>query len=96
MTKQSIVDMLSGLQPEINRRFRACMKGFFGSYARGDQSAASDLDVLVDFDSEADLFDLVGLSNFLEEKFGRPVDVIPINSIRAELKSTILKEAVFL
>ena len=88
--------MLSGLQVEINRRFRACMKGFFGSYARGDQSAASDLDVLVVFDAEADLFDLVGLSNFLEEKFGCPVDVIPLNSIRAELKSAILQEAVFL
>ncbi|MCP4710006.1 MAG: nucleotidyltransferase, partial [Planctomycetes bacterium] len=48
MTKQSITDMLSRLQPEINHRFRARMKGFFGSYARGDQSDGSDLDVLVD------------------------------------------------
>jgi len=96
MNKQGIVDELSGLQTEINRRFRARMKGFFGSCARGDQSDTSDLDVLVDFDTEADLFDLVGLSNFLEERFGCPVDVIPINSIRDEIKSTILQEAVFL
>ena len=96
MTKQSILDMLSRLQPEINTRFRARMKGFFGSYARGDQSGASDLDLLVDFDSEADLFELVGLSNFLEEKLKCPVDVISINSIREELKDKILAKAVFL
>ena len=45
---------------EIRRRYRAEIKGIFGSYARGDFHADSDLDLLVDFDEGADLFDLVG------------------------------------
>lgn len=52
------------------------------------------LDVLVEFEKEADLFDFVGLSIFLEEKLGRKVDVVPRDAVRPELKDIILREAV--
>lgn len=48
----------------------------FGSVARGEDRPESDIDLLVDFDSEASYFDLVGLRLDLEELLGRPVDVV--------------------
>jgi hypothetical protein len=70
------------------------LKGIFGSYVRGEESPGSDLDVLVEFDEGANLLDLVGLSNFLEEKLRCPVDVVPQSALRMELKTDILKETV--
>ena len=77
-------------------KYKAQIKGIFGSFARGDESETSDIDVLVDFREGADLFDLVGLSLFLEEILKRPVDVVPADTIKSDIRSTILKEAIYL
>jgi len=52
--------------------------------------------MLVDFDAGADLFDFVGLSDFLEEMLSCSVDVVPIRSIREEIKAQILSEAIYI
>lgn len=96
MTKQTILEVLASLQPEVRDKFRAELKGFFGSYARGDESSGSDLDVLVEFGPEADLLDFVGLSDFLEEKLDCTVDLVPIGSLREEIRADVLREAVYL
>ena len=48
----------------------------FGSFARGEQTRQSDLDVLVEFRGSKSLFDLVALKLDLENKTGRKVDVL--------------------
>ena len=87
MAKSDILNILAEFQPEVQHKFHAEIKGIFGSYVRGEQSRKSDLDILVDFGPEAD---------FLEEKMDCPVDLVPIRSIRKELKDKILAEAVYL
>ena len=79
---------------EIRRRYKAEIKGIFGSYARGDFHADSDLDLLVDFDEGADLSDLVGLQQFLEEKLGCKVDLVSRRSLREELRTSVLDEMI--
>ena len=96
MTKQSILENLKQLRPVVRDRYRADIKGFFGSYARGEQETGSDIDMLVDFDAAADLFDFVGLSDFLEEMLSCSIDVVPIRSIREEIKAQILSEAIYI
>lgn len=83
-----------GLKAEARQRFRAEIKGIFGSYVRGEQKKGSDLDVLVEFDNNANLLDLTGLADFLEEKLDIKVDVVPESAIREEIKSIILKDKV--
>ncbi|HPC76987.1 MAG TPA: nucleotidyltransferase family protein [bacterium] len=95
MKKEDILDILRSLQIEIEEKYNAEVIGIFGSFVRGEEKETSDIDVLVDFNESADLFDLVGLSLFLEEKQHRKVDVVPIDGIREELKETILKEVVY-
>lgn len=93
-TLPEILAALKGLQEEVSRKYKAELKGIFGSYVRGEENPGSDLDVLVEFNEGANLIDLVGLSLFLEEKLHCSVDVVPQSALRKELKSDILKEMV--
>ena len=91
-----IQNTIAAEKDEIRQRYRAEIKGIFGSYARGDFHADNDLDLLVDFDEGANLFDLVGLQQFLEEKLGCKVDLVSRRSLRAELRTSILNEMISL
>jgi len=89
-----IENILSKYKEEIRKKFKVKEIGLFGSYLTGRQKKGSDIDVLVDFEEFADLFHLVGLGLFLEEKLGQKVDVVPKRALREELKESILKEAI--
>ena len=91
-TKTDILDTLREKKGEVERRYHVKRMGLFGSYSRGDQRAGSDIDILVDFYDTADLFDLAGLKNFLEEVFQARVDVIPSRALREELKPAVLAD----
>lgn len=94
MNKTKILKLLADLKSEIKHKYKAKIKGIFGSYARGEQKRTSDIDILVDFDEDADLFDFTGLALFLEEKLNLKVDIVPEKSLRKEIKSSVLKEVV--
>lgn len=94
LSADDIIERLRELKPQIYRRFRVKGIQLFGSNVRGEQEADSDIDVLVDFEDEADLFDLSGLTIYLEEELGRNVDVVPKRSLRKELQSSVYDEAI--
>ena len=85
---------LRKLKPQVAASYKARELGLFGSFARGEQDAGSDVDVLVDFDDGADLFDLTGLALYLEEQLQRKVDVVPRRALREELRESVLREVV--
>jgi len=64
----------------------------FGSIVRNEQTANSDIDLLVEFGSGKNLFDLVELKLDLEDLLGRKVDVLTYKSLHPLLKDKILKE----
>jgi predicted nucleotidyltransferase len=64
----------------------------FGSFAKGNASTSSDIDLLVEFKGKKSLLDLAGLKIELEEMLGRKVDVLTYNSIHPLLKEKILSE----
>ena len=93
---EDIQKTIAESKDEIRQKYRAEVKGIFGSYARGDNHADSDLDLLADFDAGADLLDLIGLQQFLEDKLGRKVDVVSRRGLREELRDAVLKEMISL
>jgi len=93
-SKQEILTIIGALQGELRQRFKVKGIGVFGSVVREEQRQTSDIDVLVDFDEGADLFDLVGIGLFLEEKLGQKVDVVPKRALREEIRGAVLKEVV--
>lgn len=95
MNKDEIITELKNLDKEISDRYRAKVKGVFGSVIRGEEHPGSDLDVLVEFLAGATLLDFVGLGLYLEERLGVAVDIVPADTIKSELKDRILGETVF-
>lgn len=95
-TLEEIKSILKEHKKEVLRKYRANVKGVFGSYVRAEANKESDIDVLVEFEDNANLIDFVGLSLFLEEKLKCHVDVVPEDAIRKEIKSSILREAAYL
>lgn len=79
----------------ILRRHAIKRASIFGSFARGDAKAKSDVDFLIEYKTkDKSLFDLVNLKLELEETLGRKVDIITYNSIYWRLREQILKEQV--
>lgn len=89
-----IMEILKEFYDFIRNEYNAEIIGLFGSYARGEQSKGSDVDILVRFCEGATLFDFVGLADFLEDKLNLRVDVVSERALRAELKDQILGEVV--
>jgi uncharacterized protein len=66
----------------------------FGSVARGDADAASDVDFLVDFEPGRSLLDLASLLVELEDLLGHRVDVVIEPGLKARIRQRVLAEAV--
>jgi predicted nucleotidyltransferase len=92
----NIIRIIKGLEDQIRQKYKAEVIGVFGSYARGEQKESSDIDILVKFLEGASLLDFVGIADFLEEKLKVRVDIVPVDTIREEIKGQVFKEAVYL
>ncbi|MGN7969896.1 helix-turn-helix domain-containing protein [Microbacterium sp. 22296] len=68
----------------------------FGSIARGEETATSDVDLLVDFTPEAGLLDEIGLRLALADLLHVEVDVVASDTLRGEFRERVLREAVAL
>jgi len=79
----------------ILRRHAVKRAAIFGSFARGDAKASSDVDFLIEYKvKNKSLFDLVDLQSELEDTLGRKVEIITYSSIYWRLRKQILAEQV--
>lgn len=79
---------------DLEQQYNVKSIALFGSYVRGQQDEDSDLDLLVEFFSPVSLLHIVSLENYLTDLLDVQVDIVPRKSIRAELRTAILEEAV--
>ena len=82
--KQSILPIL--------RRHGVSKAALFGSIVTDKMQAGSDIDILVQIDSDISLLDFVGLKIELEQALKRNVDVVEYDTIKPFLREIILKE----
>ena len=66
----------------------------FGSAARGEADATSDLDFLIELEPGRNVLDMGGLLMDLQSLLGRPVDVISEKGLRPGIRARVLREAV--
>lgn len=66
----------------------------FGSFARGEENAGSDIDLLVELEPNRSLLDIISLKYEIEDLTGRTVDVVTAAGISPYLAEQITKEAV--
>jgi len=76
----------------VLKKYDVKKASFFGSFARGEATVKSDIDLLVEFRGKKSLLDLSGLKIELEELLKRKVDVLTYKSIYPLLKERILRE----
>lgn len=80
--------------PELCRRNDVIELGVFGSFARGEATQESDLDLLVYFAQRKSLLTMVALERQLSEALGRKVDLVTEAALSPYLRDIIKKEMV--
>lgn len=68
----------------------------FGSVARGEDTGARDIDLLVDLDDGVGLLSLAGLGRELTELLGMKVDVVPAAMVKPAIRDDVVGEAIAL
>ena len=79
------------IEPTL-RKFGVVRAALFGSAARGEARATSDLDFLVELESGRSLLDLVGLKLELSDLLGVETDVVTYRSLHPRMREQILRE----
>ncbi len=77
----------------LAEQYRAHQVSVFGSILRGELQPDSDVDFLVNFETDYKLRDHIRLTQALQNLVGRRVEVVDRRSLREELRATILKDA---
>lgn len=92
-----ITAILKKYEKELNRKYGIKKMGFFGSYTRNEDRADSDLDILVEFEQDADigLLKFVEIENFLSDLLGVKVDLVEKSALKPRIGKHILKEVVY-
>jgi predicted nucleotidyltransferase len=95
MHRDHVIATLRAHEPEL-KATGVVRLGVFGSVARGDNSADSDLDIVVDFDeaTSVSLLDLVRLENRLSDLLGVHVDLVQSKSLKTRVRRNVEREAV--
>jgi hypothetical protein len=95
MDKSAVISKLRAHQSEL-RAAGITSLSLFGSLARGDAHAQSDVDLLAEFDpSKAfSLLDMVGMENRLADILGVPVDLAPAKSLKDDMRERAARESV--
>ncbi len=89
--KRHIQQIRKKILPTL-QRYDVTRAAIFGSFARGQSSKRSDIDLLIEFKGEKSLLDLAGLKIALQELLKTKVDVLTYNSLNPLLKDRILSE----
>jgi len=93
---KDIRTILETYKPILKEKFKIKELGVFGSFVRGEETAKSDIDILVDFERDGKTFDnYMNLKYFLQELFGLEVDLIMKGALKEELKDRILSEVLY-
>jgi hypothetical protein len=95
MTKNEILNFLKEHKSELHEKYGVTSIGLFGSYAKGNNNSESDIDIVVQT-TNADLFSLVHLKDYLQEVFQKQVDIIRLREkMNKYLKARINEESIY-
>ena len=81
-TRRALVEEHRAEIAALARRHRGRSIAIFGSVARGEDGAGSDIDFLVDFEPGSSLFDLLHLQDELSALLGTSVDVVSVGGLK--------------
>lgn len=90
--KETLLSLISSNRTRISN-YGVRTLGLFGSFARNEQTDSSDVDLLVDFETDKETYrNFIGFAYFMEELLGRRVEVVTRNGLSPYIGPHILKE----
>lgn len=95
MTRDEVLQILRENQDVLNERFGVRSLALFGSVARDEATADSDVDLLAEFERPVGLFELFALQDELESLLNCSVDVGTVDSLKPRVRAQVLEEAVY-
>lgn len=98
ITLDKIMNLLKMHKEELKEKYGVKEMGIFGSYVRKEQKKGSDLDILVEFESDVKigLLKFINLQNYLSDFLGVNVDLVSKKAIKPRISEHILKEVIYL
>jgi predicted nucleotidyltransferase len=93
LTTETVLQTLRA-QPNLFAQFKIKTLALFGSTARNQATAASDLDFLVEFDADPTLDLYMDLKFFLEDLFEKKVDLVTKGSLKPQIADRVLAEVI--
>ena len=94
MRKEFVLKLLAEHKPELVRRFGITDLALFGSTARDEAQAGSDIDVMVEFEGRSTAKRYFGVQFYLEDLLGSPIDLVQKEVVRPELKPYIERDLI--
>jgi predicted nucleotidyltransferase len=92
-SRNDIIKLLEEKRDTI-KKFGVTVLGVFGSFARNEQNEESDVDVLVELKTKT--FDAyMDLLFFLEDLFGRKVDLVMKGTVKSVIKDRVFAETIY-
>ncbi|MCX6675333.1 MAG: nucleotidyltransferase family protein [Methanothrix sp.] len=92
MGKKEIIKIIRNSKPEMESHYGVQRLGLFGSYVKGKQRKKSDIDILVTFNRDIDLFDFLDLREYLETQLHAKVDLVMESALKPAIGKRILSE----
>jgi predicted nucleotidyltransferase len=93
-TRDELIQRLKDLKEEIFQRWPVASIGLFGSWARGEATPSSDVDILVDFSGRITLLEFVDIKQHLETWLESPVDLVDKSALKPRLAPLILSDLI--
>ncbi|KAF5081744.1 Nucleotidyltransferase domain protein [anaerobic digester metagenome] len=91
MNRNDILNKLKELKPFLKREYSVKEIGLFGSFASDSARDDSDIDLLVELEKPIG-WKFFSLEIYLEQIFGRKIDLVTKNALRDRLKEDILNK----
>jgi predicted nucleotidyltransferase len=94
MKRDDVIRLLHQEIQDLTSRYNISALSVFGSVARDEARADSDVDILVEFNQPVGLFQFIELQQRLEAVLGCKVDLGTLRSLKPRIKEQVLEEAI--
>lgn len=94
VSREFIEERIKQNKSHLADHFFVSKIGLFGSYARGEQTTESDIDILIECVKPIG-WDFIDLKDYLENILERKVDLVTLNALKPQLRDDILKEVIY-
>ena len=93
-TLKDIQNILQLHKSELINKYGLKSIGIFGSYSRGDQKEASDIDIMIEYERAMGI-EFIDLADELETLLSKKVDLVSRNAVKPKAFSYIEKDLVY-